>query len=195
VFPLNTTPKRLLTELLELVTGVPHSGTQAQLEPLLIEALSDKRRLISVDEAQHLNYPCVEYLRHLHDHPETNFGLVLVGGNGCWELLNRYPMLRSRIFQRVKFRPLEPDRVVELLPRLHPIYEDADPELVRMVDDVLAHGNLRNWVSFTRSALGLLQEHGLDRLTEVVARNVFALNGGAAVTAGGGAASSSEDAT
>ena len=30
---------------------------------------------------------CIELLRHLHDHPATRFTLVLVGGDGAWEVL------------------------------------------------------------------------------------------------------------
>ena len=44
--------------------------------------------------------------RYLHDHDDTAFGLLYVGGNGCWEVLSREPMLRSRIFRRVRFGPM-----------------------------------------------------------------------------------------
>ena len=52
-------------------------------------------------EAQRLNGVCIEYLRHLHDHPATRLALLLVGGNGCWEVLSREPMLGSRVWRRV----------------------------------------------------------------------------------------------
>ena len=49
-----------------------------------------------IDEAQRLNGDCIELLRHLHDHPHTRFALLYVGGDGCWEVLSREPMLASR---------------------------------------------------------------------------------------------------
>jgi DNA transposition AAA+ family ATPase len=58
-----------------------------------------------VDEAQRLTSECIEFLRYLHDHPHTRFALILVGGDGCWEVLSREPMLRSRIFRRLNFGP------------------------------------------------------------------------------------------
>lgn len=37
--------------------------------------------------------------------------ILLVGGNGCWEVLSREPMLASRICRRVRFGPLPAPKV------------------------------------------------------------------------------------
>ena len=71
-------------------------------------------RLVVIDEAQWLNRDCIEYLRHLHDDPATKFALLLVGGNGCWDVLSRGPMLRSRLFRRVPLAPLRPEGVLRI---------------------------------------------------------------------------------
>ena len=109
----------------------------------LIDALSDQPRLVIVDEAQWLNRDCIEYLRHLHDHPDTRFALLLVGGDGCWEVLSREPMLRSRIFRRVQFVPMTRATVLEVIPRYHPVYATTPADVIAEIDDRYAHGTFR----------------------------------------------------
>lgn len=174
VFPIGTNPKALVLSLLELLTGVPHSGTLSRLEPILLKALRDRSPLIAIDEAQRLNHLCIEYLRHLHDDPQSRFALVLVGGNDCWNTLSRYPMVVSRVARRVAFRPLGLDELLEVLPAFHPLYEDNDLEIIRFVDERYARGNFRAWTLFTDTALDLLGSSD-GQLTEELARNVFAL--------------------
>jgi hypothetical protein len=120
----------------------------------------------------------LEFLRYLHDHPHTRFALILVGGDGCLEVLSREPMLRSRIFRRVNVTPLTGEQVCALMSGFHPIYTGVEPEVLLLVDDHFAHGNLRDWASFTHSATKLRVEHGRDRVDAEIARNAFALHGG-----------------
>jgi DNA transposition AAA+ family ATPase len=180
-FPGRPTMRLVAATLLSLLTGEPSEGDRFRATAVLMAELARRQDvLVIVDEAQRLNQECIEYLRHLHDHPTTRFTLLLVGGNGCWEVLSREPMLRSRIFRRVTFRPLPSREVAAVLPTYHRLYRDATEELLLFIDDNFAHGNFRNWASFTRSAADLLgrrRRHGLD---EAVARNVFALYGGGA---------------
>jgi hypothetical protein len=103
---------------------------------------------------------------------------VLVGGDGCWEVLSRELMLRSRIYRRVTFRPLTSRQILTLIPTYHPIYQGVPDELVLFVDDHFGHGNFRNWAAFTHSAQALCGQADRTRLDEEVARNVFALHGG-----------------
>ena len=118
----------------------------------LMNRLSDRRRLVVIGEAQNLNRDCFEYLRHLHDDPATRFALLFDGGDGCWEVLAREPMLRTRIYRRVAFRSLSDADVLTLIPGYHPIYTDADPELLLLIDDKAANGRLRSWAAFTHTA-------------------------------------------
>ncbi len=148
----------------------------------LLEELGQRRRMLVIDEAQRLNRECIEYLRHLYDHPATTFALLLVGGDGCWEVLSREPMLRSRVYRRVTFRPLTNQDVLGMIGGYHPIYHGVPDELVLFVDDHFGHGNFRNWAAFTHSAQALCRRAGRQRLDEDVARNVFALHGGGVAT-------------
>jgi hypothetical protein len=149
---------------------------QATLQ--LLDELGQRRRVVVVDEAQRLNSEVIEYLRYLHDHPATTFALLLVGGDGCWEVLSREPMLRSRIYRRVTFRPLTSRQVLDLIPGYHPIYRGVAEELIAFVDEHFGHGNFRNWASFTHSAQTLCRQASREWLDEEVARNVFTLHGG-----------------
>lgn len=177
--PSRPTMRLVATTLTELLTGVPApERNRFHLTGILLDELAQRRRLIVVDEAQRLNRECIEYLRHLHDHPRTTFALMLVGGDGCWRVLSREPMLRSRIYRRVVFQPLSAGQLLGALPAYHPIYMGIGADLVSFIDTYFGHGNLRNWASFTRSAWGLCQRHLRPVVDEEIARNVFALHGG-----------------
>jgi DNA transposition AAA+ family ATPase len=177
-FPSRATPRLVAATLLQQMTGRPSRLDRFSIIQRLVELLADGARLVVVDESQRLTPDCIELLRYLHDHQRTRFALVLVGGNGTWAVLSREPMLASRVFRRVSFAPLPRGDVIAAIPEYHPIYAGVDPGLLGLVDDLFAHGNLRNWAAFTHSALRLLGETGRERLDEQIARNVFALHGG-----------------
>jgi AAA domain len=179
-FPARPTMRQVTVDLLGLLTRAHVAGTRFQATHELVEVLAQRPRLLVIDEAQRLNRECIELLRHLHDHPATRFGLLLVGGDGCWEVLSREPMLRSRIYRRLRFQPLTPQQVQAVLPGYHPLYAQAAPDVIGLVDDYFGHGNWRNWAAFTHTAVGLAAETGRTRLDEALARNVFALHGGGA---------------
>lgn len=144
----------------------------------LKRALSQEFRLVIIDEAQWLNRECFEYLRHLHDDPDTRFALLFVGGDGCYEVLRREPMLDSRLYAHQRFGPLTPAAVLAFIPTYHRIYTDADPAVLRLVDDTCGHGNFRSWARFTCHANRLCQRTGRTVCDEEIARNAFRTLGG-----------------
>jgi DNA transposition AAA+ family ATPase len=146
----------------------------------LKEELSTRPRLVVIDEAQNLNRECIEFVRHLGEDDRRRAATLLVGGDGCWDVLSREPMLRSRVFRRVIFAPLPRAQVVEVVRQYHPLYHDAEEDLISFVDDYCGHGNFRNWASFTLTAVDLCRQHGRARLDEQIARNAFMLLGGGA---------------
>ncbi|ALE86555.1 MULTISPECIES: ATP-binding protein [unclassified Pseudonocardia] len=179
-FPSRPTMRLVAATLYEQLTGSSAGrASRFVLMDAVIEELATRPRVVVVDEAQRLNTECIEFLRHLHDHPATRFPLLLVGGDGAWQVLSAQPMLRSRIYRRVRLEPLTTKQVTALIPRFHPIYEGVDPELLLQVDDHLAHGNLRDWASFTQSAAALCAEHDIAVLDERIVANAFALHGAA----------------
>ncbi|GAA2379123.1 hypothetical protein GCM10010404_39340 [Nonomuraea africana] len=115
-FPSRPTMRLVADELLRALTGskAPSSRSRFYLTAALIDLLTAAPRLVVIDEAQRLTGDCIELLRHLHDHPDTRFALLYVGGDGGWEVLSREPMLRSRVFRRLPFQAIK---------HLHPVGE------------------------------------------------------------------------
>lgn len=179
-FPSKPTMLRVATDLVWALTGAAprNARNRFQLINQLVGLLAGPPRLVVVDEAQRLNGECIELLRHLHDHHDTRFALLYVGGDGCWEVLSREPMLRSRVFRRLPFKPLARKQVPALMRTYHPIYADAEEALLVDVDVVYAHGTLRDWAVFTHTAAALCREAGLATLSADVAGNAYALLGG-----------------
>jgi type II secretory pathway predicted ATPase ExeA len=179
-FPSKPTMRLVADELLTALTGAapPRSRNRFQLISALVDLLSGPRRLVVIDEAQRLNGDCIELLRHLHDHPHTRFAPLYVGGDGCWEVLSREPMLASRVFRRLPFTRLDRLAVPALMRRYHPVYDGTDDTLLLEIEDAYGKGMLRNWAVFTHAAIGLCATAGTGRITAEVAGNVYAKLGG-----------------
>jgi DNA transposition AAA+ family ATPase len=172
-FEARPTMRLVADRLLVALTGAPGRGTRFAMTDQLLNRLSDRRRLVVIGEAQNLNRDCFEYLRHLHDDPSTRFALLFDGGDGCWEVLAREPMLRSRIYRRVAFRALSDSDVLALIPGYHPIYAGVDPELLVLINDKAANGRLRSWAAFTQTASLICRGLGAERIDKAIARNAI----------------------
>lgn len=172
-FEARPTMRLVADRLTHALADQPGRGTRFAMTDQLITLLSQRTRLIVIGEAQNLNRDCFEYLRHLHDDPETRFALLFDGGDGCWEILSREPMLRSRIYRRVAFAPLTDEDVLALMPGYHAIYTDVDPELLVLINDKAANGRLRNWAAFTKTANGLCRSRGAPRITGAIAKSAI----------------------
>jgi hypothetical protein len=168
-FPGRTSMKRITEVILRDVTGVQPRGERYQMSDDLLDQLARHERLLVVDEAQRLGHEAIEYLRWLHDDPSSRFALLFVGGNGCWELLRRYPMLRRRVYRRVEFKPLKRSVVQQIIPRYHPIYAQASSSTIDLIDRRFARGNFGHWARFTKTAAALCKKHKKDTVTERVA--------------------------
>jgi DNA transposition AAA+ family ATPase len=178
-FEARPTMRLVADRLLHALTGAPGSGTRFAMTDELLNRLAERRRLVVIGEAQNLNRDCFEYLRHLHDEPATHFVLIFDGGDGCWEVLAREPMLRSRIYRRVAFAPLSEHDVIALIPGYHPIYANADPQLLRFIDDKAANGRLRSWAAFTHTAAKICHSRGRARVDRHIAASALTQLGGA----------------
>ena len=177
-FPSRPTMRLIASDLFAALTGSHTERDRFTLTRLLKVELMLRPRLIVVDEAQNLNRECIEFLRHLGEDDRRRSATLLVGGDGCWEVLSREPMLRSRVFRRVAFAPLGAREVIGVVRSYHPLYSGVGEELISFIDAYCGHGNFRNWASFTLTALDLCRSSGRQHLDEQVARNAFALLGG-----------------
>ncbi|MDN5750251.1 MAG: ATP-binding protein [Pseudonocardia sp.] len=179
-FPSRPTMRLVADELVRALTGstAARSRNRFYLTAALVELLSGPPRLLVIDEAQRLTGDCIELLRHLHDHPETRFALLYVGGDGCWEVLSREPMLASRVFRRLPFKKLDRPAVPALMRSYHRIYDGVADALLWEVEDAYGKGTLRNWAVFTQTALSLCDSSGRDRIDTEVIDNAYAKLGG-----------------
>jgi hypothetical protein len=71
-----------------------------------------------------------------------------VAGN-CYEVLRREPMLSSRVYVWQEFRRMPREQVLRVIPAYHPIWADADPEVIALADAHAGHGNFRSWAKIT----------------------------------------------
>lgn len=179
VFPPDVKMRQISDVLLRRITGVRHQEERFLLADTLREVLSEEPLVIVIDEMQLLSLESIEYLRWLwdSDDPDTQFSLILVGGNDCWNRVRRHPHLRSRIYVRAFLKPLTREDVCEAIPRYHPIYEQAQEGTIRYVDSHFARGNLREWASFTNKSQLICERDGKDTLTQKIAKEAIELLG------------------
>lgn len=173
VIPHRATMRRVAVSLLRALTGEEHTAERFRLADELVRVLSERPRLIVADEAQNANHDCIEFLRHIHDEPDTQFALALTGGHRCWEVLRQYPMLRNRIYRRVEFTAMNLETVLEVIPNFHPVYLKAEPNVIAHIDSEATHGTFRDWASFTVDAADACAEIGTDTVDQGVADEVF----------------------
>lgn len=184
-FPKRTSQRYVARRIIKALTGLDETGGTFDLTERALEELSRRPVLIVVEEAQRLGGHIIEYLRMLHDDRTTDFGLILVGGNKCWEVLSREPMLRSRILRRVELKPWGLEATLEHIPTFHAIYHHATAETIVYVHEHATHGVLRDWVTFTATARDVCAA-ARPRLKTVdieVAKAVFALTHGGTANA------------
>lgn len=184
-FPKRTSQRYVARRIIKALTGLDEIGGTFDLTERALEELARGPMLIVVEEAQRLGGHIIEYLRMLHDDRTTDFGLILVGGNKCWEVLSREPMLKSRILRRVEFRPWDLTATLEHIPGFHPLYRKAAPADITYIHEHATHGVLRDWVTFTATARDICAaaRPPLNTVDINVAKAVFALTHGGTANA------------
>lgn len=92
-FPSRPTMRLVAASLFQQLTGSPAGrGSRFVLMDAILEELATRSRVVVVDEAQRLNTECIEFLRHLHDHPRTRFALAARSpASGCAATVRPWP--------------------------------------------------------------------------------------------------------
>lgn len=176
LFGHQATPREVARQLVLAATGEAVGKTRFELTDECVDVMRLPHVAV-IDEAQHLNRDCTFFLRYLLDHPETHVALLLIGGNGCWERIERDPMLASRVYRRIVFSPLTEAVLVKALPNYHPIYEGIERG---MIDDVLESCDvtqLRTLAIFTDTAARICEEAGESKLNRSILAHSVALMG------------------
>ena len=113
----------------------------------------EKHQAIIVEEAQHWARVGFGVLRQIYDQSEEAFPLLLIGSEDFPAKLGRFGCLDRRAIGRQHFKNLSRADVLEHLPGYHPLYRDAKPEVIAMVNQALCRGRLGYWAAFTHKAL------------------------------------------
>lgn len=172
-FPKSPSAKRIAERLMFAVTGRrPVRQTEETITRELVLALK-RPTILFIDEAQNLTAHGMHYLRYLWDEPGTRLSLVLVGANGTYRMIKRDKTLRSRIYGHGGVKRLTKQEVGELIPQLHPFWENTSQRLLHDVDSRYAKGNLRAWVIFTRWAASFCQEETIETVDQEVVDQVM----------------------
>ncbi|MFJ4192254.1 AAA family ATPase [Kitasatospora sp. NPDC089509] len=130
----------------------------------------EEPRVLVCDEAQWLSKLCFEYLRYLWDDTSTDLTIIFTGGNGCFEMLQSEPMLESRVYAWQEIDPMALDEVLTVIPAFHPVWTQADPDLIAMCDREAAHGNFRAWAKITHHLTAGLKQTARTTVDEDLLR-------------------------
>ncbi|MDG9720107.1 ATP-binding protein [Streptomyces sp. DH24] len=140
-----------------------------EFDRMLRGALEEPRVLVC-DEAQWLSKLCFEYLRYLWDDTSSDLTIVFTGGNGCFEMLQSEPMLESRVYAWQEIGRMPLDEVLTVIPAFHPVWADAEAELIAVCDQEAAHGNFRAWAKITHHLVTEMKESGREQVDEELLR-------------------------
>lgn len=149
-----------------------------EFDSLLKRVLAERPRVLVCDEAQWLSRECFEFWRHLWDDRGTDIAIVFVGGGDCYRVLRREPMLSSRVYVWQEFRRMSREQVLDVIPVYHPVWADADAELIAYVDAHAGHGNFRAWSKVTAHVITALARLQRDQPDREVLQWVFSRLGG-----------------
>lgn len=136
-----------------------------EFDTLLKEALAEEFRVLVCDEAQWIKKTGFEFWRHLWDDKRTNIAVIFAGGDGCYKVLRREPMLASRIFIWQEFTRMSKDEVRETIP-------------IDAIDKQAAHSSFRNWANITTHILAAMKKLNLKQVDEDLVRWVYSKIGG-----------------
>ncbi|MEU9421123.1 ATP-binding protein [Streptomyces sp. NPDC048272] len=144
-------------------------GQPIEFDRTLRGALEETHVLVC-DEAQWLSKMCFEYLRYLWDDIGSDLTIVFTGGDGCFEMLQSEPMLESRVYAWQEIDPMPLEEVLTVIAAFHPVWADADPDLISMCDHEAAHGNFRAWAKITHHLTVGMKESGCAGVDEDLLR-------------------------
>ncbi|MGW2089729.1 AAA family ATPase [Streptomyces sp. NPDC001880] len=150
----------------------------SEFDALLKEALAEQFRVLVCDEAQWMSRTGFEFWRHLWDDKHTDIAVIFAGGENCYRVLRREPMLASRIYIWQEFTRLPKNQIRKVIPAFHPIWATCEPSLIDMVDQEAAHGSFRNWANITAHLVSGMDKTGTEHVTEELIHWVYSKIGG-----------------
>ncbi len=124
--------------------------------------VEDRTELVIVDEAQFLKNNALEQLRYLYD--RDRFGLVMIGMPGLNKTLTRYQQFYSRIGFLHRYKPLDANRVRDILkqPSVFGVDLEAEAFSEEAIAGIIRHseGNFRTLEKLTQRVESILEING-----------------------------------
>jgi hypothetical protein len=172
IVPERASPRSVAAAIYGALTGDEEpTGTRSRLETGAIRLLADRGLLLNLDECQELKGLGFRVVRSIFNRA-GDVPCLFAGGPEFSAVIAEEPMLLSRVVAQETMLPLTTDDVLEAVPSYHPIYADAELELIARIDQHL-HGFFRPWATFTKQAGRMCAERDASTIDEGVAETVL----------------------
>ena len=172
--PLPISPHDLATLIRKQLVGLDILFEFGQRIPLgkltemLIEELVEDLYLVTIDDAHLLPRQSLEWLTNLCAQPEIHVALA-----GDPLLVQELPVELCQKATSIRFDPLPPAAVPETVEQLHPIWLEASPTTIELIDARFAQGNFRRWEEVTTIALEICTYAEAPFVTRSVAEHLL----------------------
>ncbi|MEY2711038.1 MAG: hypothetical protein RL487_821 [Actinomycetota bacterium] len=130
--------------------------SERDIQDALLRMLTEPR-IVIVRNAHRLSVEASGQLEWLHSHRATSFSLVIEGGMGTVNAIEREALLRGRVASTIRVLPLQGQELLRTLQAMHTLFLGADTDLLTEIDTRVCHGIIRNWARILQSALHLQQ--------------------------------------
>jgi type II secretory pathway predicted ATPase ExeA len=138
----------------------------------LRELLSDRPRIVIVENAHDLGGELLAHLRVLHQTSEFTLGMV--GHARLYERASAQPELFESVDRWVRFEPIPTNKMVKHLTEYHSLFSTCDPSELDTIDTQYAKGRWRRWASFLRTAR--MYDKGSGLTPKVINNTLVALD-------------------
>jgi hypothetical protein len=100
-----------------------------EFDALLKNVLAEQFRVLVCDEAQWMSRTGFEFWRHLWDDRHTDIAVIFAGGDNCYQVLRREPMLASRMYIWQEFDRIPKREIRQVITAFHRVWAAAEPLL------------------------------------------------------------------
>lgn len=148
-----------------VAAGRHPNGSKKILMETLVSYLKDTKRLVIIDEADHLTLDALQAVRSLND--EANIGIVLAGNNKLYNQM--VSGVRGYEFDQIRTRILLKPKVLNdyTIDEIARIFPDCDEKVLAILRQEATKESLREAIKLYNFCLMFTNSHG-TKLTESV---------------------------
>lgn len=131
-------------------------------------------RIVIIRNAHRLSIEAAGQIEWLHSHRATSFTLIIEGGKGTANAIEREALLRGRIASTVRVLPLKGHHLLDALHSMHQMFLGAETDLLTEIDTRVCHGVIRQWARILQIAIHLQERAVANGKTAPVLDRTFA---------------------